>query len=329
MINENVVTEMMITVLDMDTAARDGDVSLDELSALGELRIFSKTGGEDTSELIGDSDAVICNKTRITREVMTACRNLRYVGLMGTGFDQVDIAAASELGITVCNVPAYSSDAVAQHTFGLILNYFCKISEYTADCAAGGWSQKQYFSRFGRSTFELAGKTIGLIGCGGIGRRVARIADAFGMKVLVYSRHPSHVEDIPYVTSVTLEQLLAQADVVSIHCPLNGESRELINRRTLAMMKRSALLVNTSRGGIINEADLAEALNGNVIAAAAVDVLTAEPMNLSTPLRSAKNILFTPHIAWAPLETRERLFETVADNLRAFIQGNPQNVVNN
>lgn len=318
---------MRITVLDMDTAATGGDVSPNGLAEFGELRIFGKTGYDDTSELIADSDAVICNKTRITRDVMLSCPNLKYVGLMGTGFDQVDVASARELGITVCNVPAYSSDAVAQHTFGLILNYFGRISEYTADCADGGWTEKKYFSAFGRTTHELAGKTIGLIGCGGIGKRVARIADAFGMRVLVFNRSPEKLRDIPYITCVPLERLLEESDIVSVHCPLNNSTRELINSRTLAMMKPSSLLVNTSRGGIINEYDLAEALNDGIIAAAAVDVLTEEPMTDETPLKNARNIVFTPHVAWAPVETRERLFGIVTENLRAFIAGKPQNTV--
>lgn len=318
---------MKITVLDMDTAEIGGDISLDELAELGELSVFGKTGGNDTASLIDNSEAVICNKTRITREVMDSCPNLRYVGLMGTGFDQVDLTAADELGITVCNVPSYSSDAVAQHTFGLILNYYGRISEYTADCASGGWTEKKYLSIFGRETHELAGKTIGLIGCGGIGKRVARIADAFGMRVLAYNRDPERLADIPYVTTVPLERLLIESDIVSIHCPLNDSTRGLVNLRTLAMMKPSALLVNTSRGGIINEADLAQALNEGIIAAAAVDVLTDEPMTSDTPLGTARNIVFTPHIAWAPVETRERLFGIVADNLRAFMDGKPRNTV--
>ena len=318
---------MKITVLDMDTAWIDGDISLDGLAKLGELRVFGKTGAEDTASLIGDSEAVICNKSRITREVMKGCPGLQYVGLMGTGFDQVDTEAADELGITVCNVPAYSSDAVAQHTFGLMLNYFSRISEYTADCASGGWTQKRYFKAFGRETHELAGKTLGLIGCGGIGGRVAKIADAFGMRVLVFNRDPDRIRDIPYVTGVPLERLLMESDVVSLHCPLNDSTRELINSHTLSLMKPTALLINTSRGGVIKEADLAAALNNGVIAAAAVDVLTEEPMSVHTPLRSAKNIVFTPHVAWAPVETRKRVFEIVADNLRAYAEGTPQNTV--
>jgi len=318
---------MKITVLDMDTAGINGDVSLYELEALGELTVIGKTGGEDTSSLIGDADAVICNKTRMTRAVMDNCPRLKYIGLMGTGFDQVDIVAARERGITVCNVPAYSSDAVAQHTFGLILNYFCGISRYAAECASGGWTEKKYFSAFGLETHELAGKTIGLIGCGGIGRKTARIADAFGMRVLTYVRNPESVGDIPYVTAVSLERLLRESDVVSIHCPLNENSRGLINARTLSMMKGTALLVNTSRGGIIRENDLADALNRGIIAGAAVDVLSDEPMSPDCPLKEAKNIVITPHIAWSPLETRQRLFGVVADNLRLFIECRPQNVV--
>ena len=320
---------MKITVLDMDTAAISGDVSLDALSELGNLKIIGKTGFDDTVELIGDAEAVICNKTRITRDVMKSCPDLKYVGLMGTGFDQVDIAAACERGITVCNVPAYSSDAVAQHTFALILNHFCRISEYVTDCAEGGWREKKYLSVFGRETHELAGKTIGLIGCGGIGGRVAKIAHAFGMRVLVFNRSPEKLRNFSCVAPASLETLLRESDVVSIHCPLNESSRELLNRRTLSLMKPTALLVNTSRGGIINEADLAQALNEGRIAAAAVDVLTEEPMTEGTPLLHAKNIVFTPHVAWAPVETRRRRFETVAANLRAFLAGSPQNVVQN
>lgn len=319
---------MKITVLDMDTAAINNDISLDRLSELGELQITGPTDESRTAEFIGDSDAVICNKSRITREVMANCPNLKYVGLMGTGFDQVDIAAAREYGITVCNVPAYSADAVAQHTFALILNYYCKISEYTADTLNGGWIEKKYYTNFGLPTFELAGKTIGLIGCGDIGKKVSCIANAFDMNVLVYNRRPDKLSGIPYIKCVRLEELLRNSDIVSIHSPLNDDTRELINNRTLAMMKSTALLVNTARGGIINEYDLAEALNRGVIAAAAVDVLTSEPMTEDTPLRQARNFTVTPHIAWAPVETRERLMNIVYHNLECYMNKIPQNVIN-
>ena len=284
-----------------------------------------------TAILAKGYDAVCAFVNANIRDAMTleilAGFGIKLILMRCAGFDAVNIPMAKELGIRVCNVPAYSSDAVAQHTFGLMLNYFSRISEYTADCASGGWTQKRYFKAFGRETHELAGKTLGLIGCGGIGGRVAKIADAFGMRVLVFNRDPDRIRDIPYVTGVPLERLLMESDVVSLHCPLNDSTRELINSHTLSLMKPTALLINTSRGGVIKEADLAAALNNGVIAAAAVDVLTEEPMSVHTPLRSAKNIVFTPHVAWAPVETRKRVFEIVADNLRAYAEGTPQNTV--
>ena len=318
---------MKITVLDADTAVIGDDVSFECLREFGELSVIGQTDYTRTAELIGDSDAVICNKSRITREVIESCPNLKYVGTMGTGFDQIDTAAAKEHGITVCNVPAYSASAVAQHTVALILNHYCKISEYAADSAQGGWIEKKYFSEFGLPTHELAGKTIGLIGCGDIGKKVAQIAAAFDMTVLAYNRKPDKLKGISYINCVPLEELLKRSDVVSIHMPLNEATRELINKRTLAMMKPSALLVNTARGGIINEADLAEALNCGMIAAAAVDTLAVEPMIEDSPLAHAKNITITPHIAWAPIETRQRLIGIICENLKCFINGSAQNDV--
>lgn len=318
---------MKITILDMDTAALDGDIPLDRLASLGELRVVGETDPARTAALIGDAQAVICNKSRITREVLAQCPALRYVGLMGTGYDQVDLAAAASHGVTVCNVPAYSSGAVAQHTFALILDHFCRISAYAADCAAGGWTEKRYFSVFGRETHELAGKTIGLVGCGGIGRRVAALAQAFDMRVLATVRRPETLADLPGVRCVLLDELLRSSDVVSIHCPLTEETRGLIDGRALSLMQPDALLVNTARGAIVEEAALAQALNEGRVAGAALDVLTEEPMSPDTPLRGARNLLLTPHIAWAPVETRRRLFDTVYDNLAAWMDGCPQNTV--
>ncbi len=318
---------MKITVLDMNTAAINGDISFDELGKLGELKVVGETNLSKTAELIGDSDAVICNKSRITRDVMKRCPDLKYVGLMGTGFDQVDIEAAREYGITVCNVPAYSATAVAQHTFALILNYFCKISEYSRITSSGEWIEKEYLSDFGLPTQELSGKTIGLIGCGDIGQKVAQIANAFDMRVLAFNRHPERFSHIAYIKSASLDELLSESDVVSIHAPLNEQTRELINRNTLSIMKPTALLVNTARGGIVNEAELVSALENGVIAAAAVDTISSEPMNEDSPLRHAKNLTITPHVAWAPIETRRRLVGIVCENVKRFVEGHPQNVV--
>lgn len=318
---------MKITVLDMDTAAIDGDLPMEGLSALGELRVFGGTDPERTAARIGDADAVICNKSRMTREVMERCPRLRYIGLTGTGFDQVDLRAAKEHGIMVCNVPAYSSHAVAQHTFALILHHYSRVAEYACDCDADGWTQKKYLSVFGLPTHELAGRTIGLVGCGGIGQQTAAIALAFGMKVLVYVRHPEALRDVEGIRCVSLPELLRESDIVSLHCPLHDGTREIINRETLALMKPTALLVNTARGGLINESDLADALRGGRIAAAAVDVLTQEPMREDCPLRGIDNLTITPHVAWAPMETRARLWEAVRENLRCWREGHPRNVV--
>ncbi len=320
---------MRITVLDTFTAFLPGEARPAGLSELGEVNWIEETDASRTAERIGLSDAVICNKSRMTREVMEQCPRLQYIGLMGTGFDQVDLTAAAEHGITVCNVPAYSANAVAQHTFALILNHYCRIADYARDCADGGWTEKRYFSEFGLPTHELAGKTIGLAGYGHIGRKVGEIARAFDMEVLAYTRHPERYApyDKPAVTFVPLRTLLKKSDIVSLHCPLNSETHCLINRDTLSLMKPTALLVNTARGGLINEADLAHALRSGIIAAAAVDVLTEEPMSVTTPLRQAPHITVTPHIAWAPLETRRRLFDIVCDNLRCWMEGHPQNMV--
>ncbi len=319
---------MKIVILDADTAFLPGEARPAGLTALGQVNWVGGTDASRTAAWIGDADAVICNKSRITRAVMEQCPRLQYVGLMGTGFDQVDLTAATAHGITVCNVPAYSANAVAQHTFALILNHFCRIADYAGDCAAGGWTEKRYFNVFGLPTQELAGKTLGLVGCGSIGRKVAQIALAFDMQVVAYVRRPDKLRDVPDIRCVSLEELLAVSDVVSLHCPLNDGTRTLINRGTLALMKPSALLVNTARGGIVDEADLADALGRGVIAGAAVDVLTEEPMSADTPLRGAKHLTVTPHIAWAPIETRQRLFDIVCDNLRCWAEGKPQNVVN-
>lgn len=314
-----------LVILDSETVTR-GDVSLDGITALADSSVFGYTPNEKVAEAIGDADAVICNKCLITQEVFDKCPNLKYVGLFATGYNNVDLAAASRRGAVVCNVPAYSTNAVAQHTFALILDYYNKVAEYKKTVADGDWVNYKLFSYFYIPTTEIAGLTLGIIGYGDIGRKTAEIARAFGMNVVTYTRSPQKVTDGTRVC--TLEELLSISDAVSLHCPLTPENGKMINAETLALMKPNALLVNTARGGLIDEQALADALNGGKLGGARLDTLTYEPMREDCPLRGAKNCAITPHIAWAPIETRVRLLEKVAENLKSWINGEPINVVN-
>jgi len=318
---------MKIVILDSETVSRGGDVSLDGITSLGEAQVYGYTPNEEVADKIGDADAVICNKCLVTEEVFEKCKNLKYVGLFATGYNNVDLNAADRHGAVVCNVPAYSTDSVAQHTFALILNHFNKIRAYADTVDNGDWVNYKLFTYFYIPTYELKGMTIGIVGYGSIGRRVAEIARVFGMKVLTFTRSPEKVGD--GAEAVSLDRLLRESDVVTMHCPLTDTTKEMINKDALAKMKPTAYFVNTARGGVVNEQELADALNDGVIAGAGIDTLTFEPMREDCPLRNAKNITITPHIAWAPKQTRERLLETVAENLRKWRDGQPQNVVNN
>lgn len=318
---------MKIVILDSETVSRGGDVSLEGITALGEAEVYGYTPNDQVVEKIGDADAVICNKCLITEEVFDRCSKLKYVGLFATGYNNVDLEAANRHGAVVCNVPAYSTDSVAQHTFALILNHFNKIRAYADTVDNGDWVNYKLFTYFYIPTYELKGMTIGIVGYGSIGRRVAEIARVFGMEVVTYTRSPEKVGD--GARAVSLDELLRISDVVTMHCPLNEDTKELINKEALAKMKPTAYFVNTARGGVVCEQDLADALNDGVIAGAGIDTLTFEPMREDCPLRNAKNATITPHIAWAPKQTRIRLLEVVADNLRLWSEGRPQNVVNN
>lgn len=317
--------DIKIVILDSETVTRN-DVSLEGITALGEAQVFGYTPNDRVAAHIGDADAVICNKCLITEEVFAACPNLKYVGLFATGYNNVDLEAADRAGAVVCNVPSYSTDAVAQHTFAMILEYCNRIGEYAATVDRGDWVNYKLFTYFGIPTCELAGKTMGIVGYGSIGRRVAELARAFGMKVITHTRTPSRVTD--GTPCLSLAELLRESDIVSLHCPLNAENTKMMNAETLALMKPTALLVNTARGGLIDEQALTEALNADRLAGACIDALTFEPMREDCPLRQAKNCMMTPHVAWAPRETRERLLERVAENLSAWKQGAPINVVN-
>ncbi len=315
---------MKIAILEAKTVSR-GDVSFDEIYKLGEVREFPLTPVDKIVENVGDAEIVLCNKTPFTADVLRACPNLKYIGLCATGYNNVDIKTCNELGITVCNVPAYSTAAVAQLVFSFILHFASRTSAYNKFVRNGGWIKSETFSDFLYPIQELAGKTIGIIGYGSIGRKVAHIAQAFNMNVIVNTRTAKQDGSVKFVG---LKELFSDADVITAHCPLTEETLGLINKETLSYCKPSCVIINTSRGPVVNEQDLADALNSGKIAGAALDVLCQEPMAEDCPLIGANNCIITPHIAWAPLETRERLVKVVAENVKAFIEGYPINTVN-
>ncbi len=329
------MSKMKLCILDSETVSKN-DISLEEITSLADTVVYGYTSPDEIVERIGGCDGVICNKCMITKEVFEACPNLKYIGLFATGYNNVDIEAAKHHGAVVCNVPAYSTKSVAQHTFALILDYFNRVSDYSETVDNGDWVNYKLFSYFYIPIFEISGLRIGIVGFGDIGRQVAKLSLAFGMKVSVFTRTASKVEEFKKDNNInnddlefcSLKELLSRSDIVTLHCPLNEETKELINKKTLSLMKNTALLVNTSRGGVINERDLTDALNGGIIAHASLDVITDEPMREDCPLRKAENITITPHIAWAPKQTRERLVNAVAENLKAYLDGKPINQVN-
>ena len=316
---------MKIAVLDWYTVNISGDIPTTQLEELGEVKIIPLTKPEDTAANIGDADIVLCNKVLITKEVMDACPNIKYVGLFATGFNNVDIEYAAQKGIAVCNAGQYSTNAVAQQTFAYILDRFSRVRDYDTAVKNGEWERSPAFSYFPVPTAELAGKTLAVVGFGSIGRKVAEIGAAFGMDIVVSTR--TQPKDCPYEVT-DLYTAAEKADIITFHCPLTDKTVGMINNELISHMKPSAMLINTSRGGVVNEADLADALNSGRIAAAYLDVLVKEPMSPDTPLKGAKNCVITPHTAWAPLETRQRLVDIVCGNIRAWQKGKPQNKVN-
>ncbi len=314
---------MKITVLDK-ISFTIGDIDLSPLNSLGSVEYYDVLDRSEVKKVLKDTDIVVCNKTLFDKDMIDSLPNLKYIGLTATGYNNVDIDYAKERGIVVCNVPNYSTVDVAQHVFAFILYYANKIHEYDNSVKDGDWIKSKTFCYFDRPLIELSSKTMGIVGFGNIGKKVAEIASAFGMKVLVYSRSK---KDTKY-TQVDKETLFKESDFISLHCPLNDDTYHLINNKTLSLMKPTSVLINTARGGVIDEEALFNALENSVIAHALVDVLDKEPMSMDCKLYNAKNITFTPHIAWAPVECRQRLVEIVAQNITAFINGYPQNVVN-
>lgn len=314
---------MKTVITDRDTVT-NGDLCLDSLERFGEVISYGLTAPDELIGRIGDADIVLCNKTQITAEVMDACPKLKYIGLFATGYNNIDVVHAGKKGIVVCNAGEYSSDAVAQLTFALLLELCTSLSKYTAYTASGAWVTSPVFSAFNYPQRELCGMTLGIVGYGSIGKRVARIAEAFGMNVLVYTRTPGADKAVSYVS---FEELLERSDAVTVHCPLTDATAKLFNEAAFAGMKPGALFVNTSRGGVVDEPALRAALDSGKLGGAALDVLAVEPMSADCPLIGAPNLIITPHIAWAPLHTRERLLDIVEGNIQGWLDGQPRNVV--
>lgn len=315
---------MKIAILDVCTITQ-GDVSLNPIRALGDTVEYDVVPAEQVPDAIGDADAVIVNKAEITEMVMDACPNLSYVGLFATGYNNIDIKAADKRGITVCNVPGYSTDSVAQLTIAMILNFACSMVQYNESTHRGDWTRMNRFSYLGHPIMELRGKTLGVYGYGAIGRRVADIGEVLGMEVIVYAR--TRPKECRFEV-VTKDEIFSRSDFLTFHCPLNDDSRGIVNRESLSLMKPTAFLINTARGGLIAEQELADALREGVIAGAGIDVLTVEPMTPGHAYLTAPNMIITPHVAWASLEARQRLVTKVAETLSAFMRGQPINTVN-
>jgi glycerate dehydrogenase len=316
---------MKIVVLD-GFAMNPGDLNWENLKQLGETEIYDRSSIKETEKRIADADIVLTNKAALNKELIDSAKKLKYIGVMATGYNIIDLAAAHAKNIVVTNVPSYSTASVAQLTFALILELTNHTALYADSVSKGDWIKSNDFSYHLKPIMELQDKTLGIIGFGQIGKAVAKIAIAFGMKVIASHRHPER-DQMEGVTFMDEKTCFREADIISLHCPLNEKNIKFVNKELLAIMKRSAFLINTSRGGLINEADLAEALNKEMIAGAALDVLSTEPPLADNPLLHAKNCLITPHVAWATFEARNRLINVVVNNIKAFLEGKSENVV--
>lgn len=315
---------MKITVVD-GYCLNPGDLSWEFLADLGEYRIYHQTDYNQIIERCRDADIVVTNKAFFDEKIISSLPKLKFITVTATGYNIVDISAAQKHQVMVANVPDYSTKSVAQAVFALLLELVNQVGHHSQTVLKGRWCQVENFSYWDRPLIELAGKKLGIIGYGRIGRQVAEIAEAFGMDVLVYQHKKNmHIEKFELVS---LEDLLKTSDVVSLNCPLTETNRELINKEKIGLMKQSAFLINTARGQLVNENDLAAALNSGRIAGAGLDVLSQEPPNWDNPLLKANNCFITPHNAWASKEARTRMMEYTAENIKAFISGKPQNIV--
>jgi len=317
---------MKIVVLDGYTE-NPGDLSWEGLEQLGDLTVYDRSSRDQVVERIGNAEIVLVNKVQLTKEIMEHTTNLKYIGVLATGYNVVDVEAAKAKGITVTNIPTYGTDGVAQYAIALLLELCHRIGEHSTTVFAGDWTTNADWCYWNSPQMELAGKTIGIIGYGRIGQKVGAIAAALGMTVIANDR--SHAEEIfAGAKMVDLDQLFSESDVISLHCPLFPETEGLINKETIAKMKDGVYIVNDSRGQLINEADLRDALNSGKVGGAAVDVVSTEPIKQDNPLLEAKNMIITPHMAWASREARARLMAIAVENVEKFQAGTPVNVVN-
>lgn len=341
---------MKAVLLEAD-AVNPGDLSWEPITSLVETTIYNNTTEEDKYQHIGDADIVFLNKVKMDEEMFERCPNIRYIGVCATGYNVIDMEAARRHGVTVTNVPAYSTESVAQLTWGLILESVCHISLHNDSVHRGDWIKSDVFCYWLAPVTELFGKTLGVVGYGNIGRRVCEIARAFNMNVLVHTAHPEkyideknmpggdaetgcfkeehlHIDDgVRKIHFVDIDTLLAQSDILSLHCPLTSETEGIINKSNIDKMKDGVIIINVSRGGLVVEKDLAEALIDGKVSAAGVDVVAVEPMKEDNPLLKAPNITITPHMAWASLDARKRLVDVVAGNFKAFLEGRKENGV--
>ncbi|MCI2112098.1 MAG: D-2-hydroxyacid dehydrogenase [Ruminococcus sp.] len=312
---------MKIVLTDAQTVL-DNLVNADILKQFGDVEEFGLLRYDEVAEKIADADMVVCNKTLLDKNTLRLAKNLKYIGLFATGYNNIDIDYCKAHNIAVCNAGSYSTNAVAQHTFALILEHFNNTAKYNEYVQDGRWKRSKTFSPFVYPLSELAGKTLGIVGFGNIGKAVAKIANAFEMRVIAFNRSEKQADGVEFVS---FDTLLRESDIVSVHCPLNSESQDMFDKNAFAKMKKGALFVNTARGGVMVEQDLFDALQSEHLCGAAIDTLRVEPMEEDSILMGAKNCIMTPHIAWAPVETRVRLMNIVADNIRAFLNGTPQN----
>ena len=317
---------MRIVILD-GYAANPGDLSWNEMKQLGECVIYERTSPAEVLERSQGAEVLLTNKTVLDAETINALPALRYVGVLATGYNIVDTEAARERGIIVTNIPAYSTDSVAQMVFAHLLNICQQVQHHSEEVRRGRWSSSPDFCFWDTPLIELAGKKIGIVGLGNTGMKTARIALAFGMEVCAFtSKSPLQLP--PEIRKMELDELFRECDIISLHCPLTGQTREMVNARRLGLMKPTAILINTGRGPLVNEQDLADALNSGHIYAAGIDVLSQEPPRADNPLLTARNCYITPHIAWASTAARERLMRIAVDNVKAYMEGKPVHVVN-